>query len=1273
MAFEGYEQAQLLPESGAPEVSQEAVQPEVVDAPDAMDSFPLPSDLELTNVDPLPEGLFRLLNIHLVDSLCRGRIQTMGIDGGAALTGRNGQGKTSLLSLPLMFYGVEPRDVVSQGKDSFIDYYLPNQTSFIAYEYERPDGGRRLVVAHSNTNSTKVMFRFVKSEFRRDMFVYDDGALVLNREFRRRLSELGISCSDRQIDTYQDYRCIIQYWQPYGVDHNHRRYLAGLSADYAFTRYNRSLRHLEKLTKGMFSRKANFDDLQQVVADWVFEGKPSVGIHTERRKVETWPRDYSAYKNIMAIEPMVKGAQDVRAEMDGVVEAIVEIKEKLLLLQTYLMQSEGQEQQNQEQLRTQRNEKSQQFESLAERLTGEISTVRHQIELRESDLATIERQREKFKHEDVETKRVKAAGRQLLVSELSTTSAQLEALQGAFGAIKSKYQTLIVQESEQFVTFRDHALNEKQKHISAERDELAAIELSLKQERQDRQSQARPARSLLQAQHDELQELSGQKRSQMENPSPDPELVYAIEQKETERTRASQHLLDTILPVSAAEQSLAREQEKSRNAEQALGAAESAVKQQERLLEEMVQSGTPEPDSLLHFLRSNHPGWVDDIAKVVNPLLLHRNDLAPRVTELADSLYGISLDLEYVDPVEEADEEKLQQVLAEAHDLLVSLKRDRVTALDRLSQSREEVARLGRESTLARSAHNKAKIRSENSQNELDQLRRQANNKLIEIKALAKTAWEQTLAQLHRAKESLSTFDESLSNALIDLEIAATAKRSATQQRYKLNLDDIDQSVETQSAATKQTIQTLTDTRDAELKGQGADVEIINKLEGREKTLRAHIDDIDSWQPLISDWQRWMDAVEIDEPAHRLELVNQRSVLIRKEAEQETARQVWQTQKQQIDDLITSSQDRIKRIQEQLLIIASSLDSYLVGYSVSTYYIHCDKAWSVAELKGSLLRLMAQLREKKRVMNEAVDKMRSAFQSTLGAPPSDYMQDRLDNLRIEQGQIVDARATLQVVEEWFSTHHDKSRRLLMADAQAIFGDIQDMHRALKTFTDKITRFNTGLQDHLTHSAKVFDSFTDLQVSIFSSVEDLDYWAIITKISKAREEWNKPDQLPSEEAVENLRSLLSNWDLRRGIQADFRSLVSIRGSVREKGNVRPFHNRNDLENISSNGLSYLVLIVLFLGFISKVRGDAPVQLTWCVDELKAIDSENVLSLCNYLGQNRITLCTAFPDPDVETLILFQNKYKLDSERRLVHCELAVTADPDDELELQLEDN
>uniref|UniRef100_A0A182TNN5 Uncharacterized protein n=3 Tax=cellular organisms TaxID=131567 RepID=A0A182TNN5_9DIPT len=317
-----------------------------------------------------------------------------------------------------------------------------------------------------------------------------------------------------------------------------------------------------------------------------------------------------------------------------------------------------------------------------------------------------------------------------------------------------------------------------------------------------------------------------------------------------------------------------------------------------------------------------------------------------------------------------------------------------------------------------------------------------------------------------------------------------------------------------------------------------------------------------------------------------------------------------------------------------------------------------------------MLTFQQQISEAEAQLRKLTSRMRTAFNEVPLAAPSTYFQDRLHNIRTETGEDVDARVTLRVVEDWFATEHDKSRRLLVADAKTIFGEIQGLHRELQTFNKKLSSFNTSLQEHLEHSSAVFDNLSELKISIYSGVEELDYWSVINKITNDREEWTQEDSLPSVDAVAHLNALLAIWDGNRGINAQFKSLVSIRGSVREQGNFRQFRNRAELENISSNGLSYLVLIILFLGFIGKVRGNAPVQLTWCVDELKAIDAENIVSLCNYLGQNRITLCTAFPDPDAETLMLFEHKYKLDAERRLVHCELALENDATDDGELEL---
>lgn len=1237
---------------------------------------PPPADDVVLDVDfERPSGeLFRLMNIHLVDSLSKGRLQTMGIDGGTALTGRNGQGKTSLLSLVLLFIGVEPTALVSRGKDSFIEYYLPNPTSYIAFEYERPDGGRRMVVAYGNTSGDKVYFRFVKHGFLREMFVNEDEQFVLTKDFRRRLSELTISCADRQVETYQDYRCIIQYWQPAHADSNHRRYLLGMSDDYGFTKYRQPLRHLEKLIRGMFSRQADFDDLRQVVSDWVFEGKPSVGIHTERSKVETWPRDHRAYKEIMGIEPLVEGAQQVVREIDATLEGISEIKEKFLFLQDHLTESLAARRAEETGLQGQLTEAQENHSARANEIQGRLTSLDIRIKHHEEQLAAIETKRADFASQDIDHKRSRTGQLEIFKNDLASAQAQLNLLQGAYNDISARYERLINEEESRLVSVERAANNNQSSVMAGLHRELTLLQGTLKIDLEDLAEELKPEESRLSEIVSQLNQEVGSARNRVERPSDDPEILQLIELKDAEITEANHTAATLQLAVHAHDKEANSGQTSVDKAEENITAIDKKISAQHASIQEIERAHSPEPDSLLHFLRANHPEWVGNVAKVINPALLQRSDLTPQLAAVADSFYGIELDLDVLDATGAADQSKLEQLLEDAETELAVLHSNREAAVERRDQALVALKLQKDELSKVRTQLYAVNSKSQTLSGDRAHLVNRQREERQHAKKLAEAALSQIQADLKQAQDAFEAFQRSGTQRRETLHTQNDAKRKRLSEDSAQKVASIQDSVRLQSIATARAVEELRENQNKDLKGAGADVDVIGGLEAKIKILQKSIQDIDGWRELISQWQYWHENVEKTEPALLEGKAALAVSLVEEQATLSDQNAQWVRLKQEINSSISTCVEIIRSLSDERDIVNSALSRELEFYSATDLYTQYDQSWQTGSLRSSLHEKQMEVRRSLKTLGGQVDTMEAAFSRVPNSPPCDYFQDRLANVRYESNIEVTHRIKLQVIEEWFSTHHEKSRRILIADGHTIFGDIQDLHRDLKKFTDKITRFNTALQNHLSHSSKVFDSIKDLQVSIFSAVEDLDYWTVISKISTARDEWMRPDELPDDESVENLRLLLQNWDIKNGIQADFKSLVSIRGSVREKGNLRYFKSKADLENISSNGLSYLILIILFLGFISKVRGQAPVQLTWCVDELKAIDADNVISLCNYLGQNFITLCTAFPDPDAETLILFENKYKLDSERRLVHCELAVEEglDEDEEYELELED-
>ena len=94
-----------------------------------------------------------LQKIVLSNSIYRSKIVQIEVNGHTNLTGGNGAGKTSSLNLVPVFYGTDPNRLVLKvaGKVSFLDYYLPQQSSALIFEYLRDDGPR-LAVLHRRTH-----------------------------------------------------------------------------------------------------------------------------------------------------------------------------------------------------------------------------------------------------------------------------------------------------------------------------------------------------------------------------------------------------------------------------------------------------------------------------------------------------------------------------------------------------------------------------------------------------------------------------------------------------------------------------------------------------------------------------------------------------------------------------------------------------------------------------------------------------------------------------------------------------------------------------------------------------------------------------------------------------------------------------------------------------------------------------------------------------------------------------------------------------------------
>lgn len=141
-------------------------------------------------------------------------------------------------------------------------------------------------------------------------------------------------------------------------------------------------------------------------------------------------------------------------------------------------------------------------------------------------------------------------------------------------------------------------------------------------------------------------------------------------------------------------------------------------------------------------------------------------------------------------------------------------------------------------------------------------------------------------------------------------------------------------------------------------------------------------------------------------------------------------------------------------------------------------------------------------------------------------------------------------------------------------------------------------------------------------------------------------------LPTQEFADAVQHIASQLQTQGRVETRLVNLLGLEIAVTENGKLKRATHDEELRQISSHGLSYLILCVFFVALVNMIRKEQPVSIIWPMDELKDLHQMNIERLLIILNDNNITLLSAFPDPDPEILRSFKNRYEIYGYRELV---------------------
>jgi hypothetical protein len=177
----------------------------------------------------------------------------------------------------------------------------------------------------------------------------------------------------------------------------------------------------------------------------------------------------------------------------------------------------------------------------------------------------------------------------------------------------------------------------------------------------------------------------------------------------------------------------------------------------------------------------------------------------------------------------------------------------------------------------------------------------------------------------------------------------------------------------------------------------------------------------------------------------------------------------------------------------------------------------------------------------------------------------------------------------------------------------------------------------------------FSTVSDLKVEVSSTVTELRCYPLLEAVADGHAKWIAGGAEDVSDFQVAIEGLLDHFPTGVAMEVDLSGCIDVTGHVRENENLRKFNSHTDLSKVSSNGMSYLILVTIFVGFLNMKRSNGLPEIVWALDELSNIDTPNTGKLLSMLTENNIRLIAATPQADILVRQQFDYQLKVDRNR------------------------
>lgn len=1198
-----------------------------------------------------------LKRIILIDTHLPGVVE-LKLDGHTNICGTNASGKTTLQRLIPVFYGEYPSRVVPATRDSFEKWYLPRESSFIIYEYERNEEDLCQAVLASSGNG--VNYRYIGKPFDLDDYLYKNKkgghASVTMNEIARSSKRNGVLVTN--LLNTKEFRAILQNDRAVLNDSSNNRELLGYARIFSLCEQSNHLRHIEKLAKAVHSKEGKMETIKAMIAAILEEdGVQPPSSSLSRNRVEDWIRECHLIKEFDAIRPEFAKLEQADHQLSQSEQRLNSLKRqfssdtsllsaKIISLQTELDETQLLSKKLESEWTDQRDELNRKYsEAKADSLTLE------------SDLEQIETEFDEWQSQEIEKLQESVQKLPQWQSEHETASTRYALLTEKHLDIESSFNKRIAKLSEK--------LNAE---LDTYGEEKATLQSTLSQQKSDEQQKLQDIRQDYQSQLASVDKEYQQRLSNLKIQQA--EISAAMKNAGFNEFEQSQlDILDASIKENSAEEDAKRESLRRAQREYQTAVSERtqfttklehARKEHQACIQRVNSEEAllyPGENSLLEFLRKHKTGWENELGKVIHPRLLNRTDLKPQEGEQTSGLFGLSLDLSTIETPDYAlSEQILQQRLSDAHTLLESgLEKENQAEL-LLAKANEEVRNKELAQAKAESDCKTAEASRRRAQQDKDQVQQEYAHALSERKQHNK---KRLAANEVEQSKCVSLQGQAIQEVRDQQREAETEHQFHWQQLLgdsQVKIDQVEQHIQRarQVAAQdkKKTIQWKAD----ELNNRGVDVDEIGGLQKQINQLEEDISFTQKNRHKVKDYERWYTTYFTG-----YKVTWQKGLTKAKKAASETERKLNQQETLYKQERQTRKEKQLQFEQDLRLVKEQDIEVQSIVRSLNKLNLvkSGDSNEPEKPNKPDIINIGQRISEGQELLQTREGLLADIkayiehFDQVIATQAGTGLADMWERSR-EECALVNAQGIRSLDHRRMVTHlaqllsvsvpqklHGlrEQGRIFGADLTQFYNVLEDIDKRIASQSKRISK---EVDEEL-----FLDGVSESAVKIRSRISELEFWPELAQFNKLYLEWMESGamELPDDDYASSMRVVLDILG-KAALTGGISKLLDIELHIKEGNSNLIIRTDRQLNESSSHGMAYLILCKFLLAFTRLLRGNADTTIHWPIDELGTLHQSNVKKIFDACQKNNICVLGAFPNPESEVLTLFHNRYLID---------------------------